>query len=378
MALQTHTPPYIGLRRYRRVAKLPIIGANVGGRVTLSGEDNDVCILGTLAAFGPSGMPSYTTTFGPANTMAAGGNAVGPLASTAATGSTVNGVTTGPTPSTASIPFGNTPPAAATVNGVITGPTSSTAMTMNTGITIPIASNVNGVITGTTASTTSIPLTINGTVTGNGVITGSTSSTTYGSPTGNTFPIASNVNGVITGPTTSTTTIPLTMNGTVTGNIIFTALIVFTTNTVIANTAYGVNTVHGANTTHGAHTANGARNTNRFNFIPFSISTGSNHGLPYELTDLLICFKECKGVFKVIRDLTDNTFNQLAVMSLNSQMREALDIPPTRFITFPFAIVEGTCIFDPIEETLTLDIFWIDNHDVKFIIKASTAVQPLW
>lgn len=273
MAMQAHALGTFPWRNYRRVACLPITGANVGGKVSLCGGDKDLLILGTIAGFGPQGWSSLNSNFGPINTVAAAGNTVGPPASTAATASTVNGVTTVPTPSTASIPL--------TTNGAVTGhtlPTASTAPTTNTAI-----------------------------------------STISTAPTAN----------------TAISTVP-------------TALI-----------------------------ANGATDAATLNFTPFTIFATSNHGLPYELTDLLVSFKECKGIFKCIREMQSNTFAQLAIVSLNSHMREALKIPPTSTVAYPIAHIAGTLTFDRDGEVLALNITWIIDHIVEFKIEASTS-RPLW
>lgn len=327
MATQAHAPPTNAMRRYRRVVRLPVTGANIGGYVSLVGGERDMVILGTIAAFGVNGLPTLTTNFGPLNPAAAGGfnNVAGtttaPAAATASTAATVNGAPTGPTFHNASI--------AAIVNGVATGSTPATAST---------APTVNGVATGSTFHGASTASTVNG------VITGYITST---------VPNQLTINGVNTGPTPSTTSTVSTINGNTTGYAP-----PFTAPTV--------------------PTANGAINTSTLTFAPMTSLPSSNHGLPYELTDLLVSFKECKGIFKCIRDVHANTFTQLAIVSLNSHMREALLIPPTITVTYPIVHMAGTLAFHPSEEALCFEISWVVDHRVGFMIKASTSQNPLW
>lgn len=286
MATQAHAPVTNTIHRYRRVARFPIIGANVAGQVSL-GSEKDMVILGTIGAFGMNGWQTLTSNFGPINPMPAGGNVVGPTAPTAAmpaTAATVNGAPLGST-------FHNVS-TAATVNGVTTGPTPPTAST---------ASIVNGAATGPTS------------------LSASTHSTVNGTP------------AVTTNPTAST-----------------------------------------------APTANLTSNNTAFNFTPMTNPALSNHGLPFELTDLLISFKDCKGIFKCIKDVHANAFTQLAIVALNPNMREALLIPPDSPVTYPIAHMAGTLAFDFNDEALCFEITWLVDHKVEFMVKASTSETPLW
>lgn len=289
--MQAHAPVVPGLRRYRRVVKYPISGANVEGKVSLC-DGTDMLILGTIAAFGPQGLSTLTTNFGP----------ISPIAPAASTAVTANVAPPGPTPSTASI--------ALAADGTATRPPHSTSSTISI---------------------------INGTATGSTFPTASTSST---------------VNVYATGPTTPTASTASINDGATTGPI-----------PAAASTA---------------STANGAITTTTLNFAPVIALTGSNHGLPYELTDLLITFKECKGIFKCIRDVHANTFTQLAIVTLNSHLREALNIGPTTTIAYPTAHMAGTLGFERNGEVLCFTISWIIDHMVEFRIAASTSLKHLW
>lgn len=303
MATQTHAPLAPGFHRYRRVAKFPIIGANVSGKVSVASGDNDMLILGTIAAFGPTGYPSLTTNFGPLIPIAGGGNVIFPTAPTNAM-----------------------PTAAATVNGAPMGST--------------LHNSVNGVATGVTPATS----------------TGSTLSTNTGISTGPINPTASTV------PTASGASNTIGFNSPPLTNP--------------AQSNHGLTLVNPpASTDPTAQTANGASNAIVSHYNPMAIL--SNHGLPYELTDLLVSFKEFKAIFKCIRDLRYNRFIQLAIVSINPEMRDALLIPAESEIAYPNAHLAGLLAFEK-DEALCFEITWIADHRIDFMIKATTSQTMLW
>lgn len=322
MATQAHAPLGPGLQRYRRAARFPIIGANISGQVSLVTGDKDIVILGTIAAFGIHGSQTLTTNFGPIIPVAGVGNFVGlttPTAAMPTTAATVNGAPMGST-------LHNVPTAATGFTTGLTPPTASTAPIVNgaatgpTFFTAPAHSTVNGVATAYTAATASNHLTINGVASGPTPSTASTISAVNGTPTGTTNPTASTA---LTTPT-----------------------------------------------------ANGPINNTLFAFSPMTAQ--SNHGLPFELTDILISFKEFKGIFKCIKDVQSNTFTQIAIVTINKEMREALHIPLASTIAYPNAHMAGTLAFNFNESTLCFEISWLVDHKVDFMIKASTSPVPLW
>lgn len=217
------------------------------------------------------------------------------------------------------------------VGGNVVGPTAPTAAMPAT------AAAVNGAPLGYTFHNVSTAATVNGATTG---------------PTPPTVPTASIANGAATGPTSLSASTHSTVNGTPAG----------TTNPTAST----------------APTANWAGNNTALNFTPMTNPVLSNHGLPFELTDLLVSFKDCKGIFKCIKDVRTNTFNQLAIVSLNPPMREALLIPPESTVAYPMAHMVGTLAFVFNEEALRFEITWLVDHKVEFMIKASTSQTPLW
>ena len=236
-----------------------------------------------------------------------------------------------------------------------------------TGHIHPTASTTNRVITGSIPSIVPNLLTMNGAVTGHPTASTANASiasnplTMNGAVTGHTHPAASTAHGVITGPNPPPASNPLTINGALTGYVPPTAVMV-----PIAN---------GATAT---HAANGTTHITPLIFTPLTSLTGSNHGLPYELTDLLVSFKECKGIFKCIRDLQNDKFCQLAIVSLNSPMREVLNVSPSDEIAYPDTHMAGTLKFERNDEVLVFNITWIVDHMVEFTLEASTLQDPLW